>query len=74
MPPKLLMQGHCSEFLCHVVQNVEDLNTGRANGYVSGQIYYDVVMVRSPSASHIYLVAHPCKRFNFLEKALSGLS
>ncbi|EIE25071.1 amino acid transporter [Coccomyxa subellipsoidea C-169] len=28
------------------VQNVEDLNTGKANGYVSGQIYYDVVMAR----------------------------
>jgi len=27
------------------VQDVDDLNTGRANGYVSGQIYYDVVMV-----------------------------
>ncbi|CAL8461962.1 g1493 [Coccomyxa elongata] len=28
------------------IQDVDTLNTGRANGYVSGQIYYDVVMAR----------------------------
>lgn len=32
--------------LSAIAQDVETLNTGRANGYVSGQIYYDVVMVR----------------------------
>ncbi len=38
--------------LSALAQDVDTLNSGRANGYVSGQIYYDVVMVR-------YL-KHPC--------------
>ena len=50
--------------MCYGAQSVEDLNSGIANGYVSGQIYYDVVMVRPHLGSlPLHLSSRPtCNR------------
>lgn len=72
---------------CVVVQDVDDLNTGRANGYVSGQIYFDVVMVGCPLCllcmSCLHVPTALVKKLEWapawfscspgLEEALSGL-